>query len=154
MSRLDKVLETLEKSNVRITKPRRKILEILEHEKLTIQEIHQRLSEVGMTNLSTVYNNINFLVKQGVVISYNLKGEVSYGYTAEKFCTDETLTDLCPTCKNLIEFNNPKIIAYINNHPKFSKIKIDNEKLMKTSCCINKLNNIKCEYIERSKSKK
>ena len=154
MTKLEKVLQTLEKNNIRITKPRKKILEILEEEKLTIQELHERLSSFGMTNLSTVYNNINFLVKQGVIASYTLKGEVCYGYATDRFCDDSMLTESCAECKNLIEFSNPKIIDYINKHPKFSKVKIDNEKLMQTSCCLNKLNNAKCDFIEKPSKKK
>ena len=63
MDEREKVFSDLRKNNIRITKQRRAIIDVLEGKHLTIQEIYNELRKRGYNNLGTVYNNIDFLLE-------------------------------------------------------------------------------------------
>jgi len=65
---LEKALDVLRKSRLRITEPRKEILQILiqEHGPFTMEELYQRVKK-GSCDLVTVYRNLAALEEAGLV---------------------------------------------------------------------------------------
>ena len=75
MDEREKIFQELRKSNIRITKQRRAIIDVLEGKHLTIQEIYNDLKKKGYHNLGTVYNNIDFLLEHKIVTQIFINGK-------------------------------------------------------------------------------
>ncbi|MGI6360392.1 MAG: transcriptional repressor [Acholeplasmatales bacterium] len=64
----EKYFNILRKRNLRITEPRRALIEVLEDNHLTFKEIQKKLAERGFTNVSTIYNNLDFLIQEKIAV--------------------------------------------------------------------------------------
>jgi Fur family ferric uptake transcriptional regulator len=65
---LDKLLQELRKSALRVTEPRVAVLEILlkKHGPFTVEEIHKRISS-GVCDLATIYRTVSVLEKSNII---------------------------------------------------------------------------------------
>ena len=79
----EKAFQNLRKQNLRITNARKAIIDVLEGKHLTIQEIYYELSKKGYNNLSTVYNNIDFLLEHKIITQVFINGKTHYDLTIE-----------------------------------------------------------------------
>ena len=154
----ERIFNELRKQNVRITKQRRAIIDVLEGKHLTIQEIHQELKKKGFHNLGTVYNNIDFLIDHKIVTQIFINGKKHYDLTIDEasHSADSHIHVTCKVNNNIIEINDSDIFDYLKNHEIFrnfdiTKLQIivegtcryyDTEKCKSTDACfIQKLGN-------------
>ncbi|MCK5388690.1 MAG: transcriptional repressor, partial [Candidatus Izimaplasma sp.] len=75
MDEREKVFSELRKQNIRITRQRRAIIDVLEGKHLTIQDVYTELKKRGFNNLGTVYNNIDFLLEHKIVAQIFINGK-------------------------------------------------------------------------------
>lgn len=88
--------------HIRITKKRKKILELLKKSKgiLSANDIHKKIPEI---DLVTVYRNLDLFVKEGLITKVQLDtGESKYEYQKEPHHHA-----LCTECKKIIHFSVP-----------------------------------------------
>ncbi len=158
MDKKEQIFQELRKQNVRITKQRKAIIDVLEGKHLTIQEIHNELTKRGFHNLGTVYNNIDFLIEHKIVTQIFINGKKHYDLTIdeESHSADSHIHVTCKVNNNIIEINDSDIFDYIKKHEIFKNFNInklqivvegscdhyDTENCKKTDACfISKLSN-------------
>ena len=137
MDNREKIFADLRKQNVRITKQRRAIIDVLEDRHLTIQEIYSELRGRGFKNLGTVYNNIDFLLENKIVTQIFINGKKHYDLTIDEKShnADSHIHVTCKVNNNIIEINNSSIFDDIKNNPIFSNFKISKLQLVVEGVC-------------------
>lgn len=137
MDNREKVFAELRKNNVRITKQRRAIIDVLEDKHLTIQEIYSELGNRGFKNLGTVYNNIDFLLENKIVTQIFINGKKHYDLTIDEksHSADSHIHVTCKVNNNIIEINNSTIFDEIKANPIFSDFKINKLQLVVEGVC-------------------
>lgn len=66
------------KSKNRFTKARKALLEVLKDRHLTFKEIQKELTLLGFHNVSTLYNNLEFFMNNGMIIEFDIDGTKYY----------------------------------------------------------------------------
>jgi|GEM_PF-2219436 len=91
----EKIVDSLRAQGYRITKAREDIITILCNVKhYTVDElVHELKKTKDNVNVATVYNNINFLVDEGIVLEFNFNNknttyELNIGIHAHFVCVD------------------------------------------------------------------
>ncbi|MGL4383146.1 MAG: Fur family transcriptional regulator [Bacilli bacterium] len=132
----DIVVDSLRAQGFRITKARENIISVMSKAvqyHYTIEEIITKLKDIQKeVNVATVYNNINFLVAEGIVNEYNFNNkncvyELNIGLHAHLVCLD------CDDVKNI---EVPEFIHFKNKIEDVSGFKIVNAKLDMYGQCI------------------
>lgn len=96
------IVDSLRAQGYRITKAREDIIRVLcEVDHFTVDELVKKLKEIKKdVNVATVYNNINFLVSEGIVNEFNFNNknsvyELNIGLHAHLVCIDcNTVTNI------------------------------------------------------------
>ncbi|AIO19286.1 Ferric uptake regulation protein [Candidatus Izimaplasma bacterium HR1] len=133
----EKIFAELRKSNVRITKQRRAIIDVLEDKHLTIQEIYSELKNRGFNNLGTVYNNIDFLLENKIVTQIFINGKKHYDLTIDEKShnADSHIHVTCKVNNNIIEINNSSIFDEIKANSIFRNFNISKLQLVVEGFC-------------------
>lgn len=100
------IKQILKNKNIKITKQRKSILEILENidKPLAAEEIHTRLSDDTEMDLSTVYRNLNLLEEKNVLLKssangisfYQLNNEDHKHFITCNICHKKFIIENCP----------------------------------------------------------
>jgi len=137
MDEREKVFSDLRKNNIRITKQRRAIIDVLEGKHLTIQEIYNELRKRGYNNLGTVYNNIDFLLEHKIVAQIFINGKKHYDLTIDEKShnADSHIHVTCKVNNNIIEINDSKIFDEIKNNEIFKEFNIKKLQLVVEGHC-------------------
>lgn len=139
MDAKEKVFNELRKHNVRITKQRRAIIDVLEGRHLTIQEIHTELKKLGYHNLGTVYNNIDFLIEHKIITQIFINGKKHYDLTIDErsHTADSHIHVTCKVNNNIIEINDSQIFDDIKKQPIFKNFDIKKLQIVVEGHCIH-----------------
>lgn len=137
MDEREKVFSDLRKNNIRITKQRRAIIDVLEGKHLTIQEIYNELRKRGFNNLGTVYNNIDFLLEHKIVTQIFINGKKHYDLTIDEKShnADSHIHVTCKVNNNIIEINDSKIFDEIKANAIFKNFDITKLQLVVEGSC-------------------
>ncbi len=150
MDHKERLFEQLRKQNIRITKPRREIIDILEDKHLTIPEVYEQMKLKGFANLATVYNNIDFLLENKLIHQLLINDQKFYSFHIDENI-DILESHIHLTCKDsnqIIELYDYRIIEYLKSHPIFKEFSIESlEIVVKGKCNIdaNDTKKIPCE---------
>ncbi len=133
----ERVFNELRKQNVRITKQRRAIIDVLEGRHLTIQEIHAEMKKRGFHNLGTVYNNIDFLLEHKIVTEVFINGKKHYDLTIDEksHSADSHIHVTCRVNNNIIEINDSDIYDCIKDHEIFQNFNISKLQIVVEGTC-------------------
>jgi len=137
MNEREKLFISLRKNNIRITKQRRAIIDVLEGKHLTIQEVYNGLKKKGFHKLGTVYNNIDFLLENKIVTTIFMNGKKHYDLTIDEttHSADSHIHVTCKVNNNIIEINHSNIFDEIKSNPIFSGFKINKLQLVVEGVC-------------------
>lgn len=137
MDKKEQIFQELRKQNVRITKQRRAIIDILDGQHLTIQDIYSQMKKRGFHNLGTVYNNIDFLIDHKIVTQIFINGKKHYDLTIdeESHTADSHIHVTCKVNNNIIEINDSDIFDYIRDHEIFKNFNIDKLQIVVEGSC-------------------
>ncbi len=116
--------------NKRFTKARRALLEVLKNRHLTFKEIYEELSKKGYTNISTLYNNLQFFIDNNLIIEINLDGTRYYdlGLDNPYHQHDSHLHMVVKeddSNQTIKEVDYPEIYEAIKSHPVFKHYNIE-----------------------------
>lgn len=135
--------EYLQSKNIKITKGRIKILELLNKAKkaLSVNDIYYYCKDCGLNiDLSTVYRSIDLFEQNSIVDKIDL-GDGKYSYKIKEHDHKHILK--CCVCHKQIEIDCPmtQIEELIKNKTDF--VLVDHELKLKALCkeCIRKKNN-------------
>ena len=139
MDAKEKVFKELRKENIRITKQRKAIIDVLEDKHLTIQEIYTELKKKGFNNLGTVYNNIDFLVDHKIVAQLFINGKKHYDLTIDEKShnADSHIHVTCKVNNNIIEINQSQIFDDIKANEIFKNFNIKKLQIVVEGTCIH-----------------
>ncbi len=137
MDEREKIFSELRKQNIRITKQRRAIIDVLEGNHLTIQDIYTELRKRGYNNLGTVYNNIDFLIEYKIVAQIFINGKKHYDLTIDEksHSADSHIHVTCKVNNNIIELNDSKIFDLIKSQDTFKNFSITKLQLVVEGVC-------------------
>lgn len=141
----EKAFQNLRKQNLRITNARKAIIDVLEGRHLTIHEIYDELKLKGFTNLSTVYNNLDFLFNNKIITKVFINDKTHYDLAIEDYShdADSHIHISCSSSEKIIEINQEEIINKIKNDPVFAGFDISKLQLVVEGTC--KHNNHICK---------
>ncbi len=127
MDAKEKYFNKLRKKNLRITEPRKALIEILQDNHLTFKEIQTALAKRGFTNVSTIYNNIDFLLEEKVAVELYINGVKYYDLAIDNpmHSADSHVHILIKDTNEIVEINNPDIYEYIKKCPELEHLDID-----------------------------
>ncbi len=139
MDERERIFAELRKNNIRITKQRRAIIDVLEGKHLTIQEIYNDLRKNGYHNLGTVYNNIDFLLEHKIVTQIFINGKKHFDLTIDdqSHNADSHIHVTCRVNNNIIEINDPKIFDMIRANEIFKDFNISKLQLVVEGTCVH-----------------
>jgi len=147
MDEREKIFGELRKQNIRITKQRKAIIDVLEGKHLTIQDVYSELRKRGYNNLGTVYNNIDFLLEHKIVAQIFINGKKHYDLTIDEksHSADSHIHVTCKVNNNIIEINDSKIFEDIKGNEIFKNFRITKLQLVVEGVC---------EHFEKDSCKK
>ncbi|NLB84706.1 MAG: hypothetical protein GX794_01115 [Acholeplasmataceae bacterium] len=107
----EKFFNQLRAEGSRLTKGRIKLIEILGEEHLTFNQLYERLSAAGFTNVASLYNNLDFFMDHNVIVELYIEGVRYYDLTLDNPMHDagSHLHIHCEGSNEIIEINNQKI---------------------------------------------
>ncbi len=137
MSAKQHVFERLRDQNIRITKQRKAIIDILDGQHLTLNEIHLELKKLGYTNLGTVYNNLDFLIEHNIVTQVFINDRKHYDLTIDEASHDPNnhIHMSCRINNKIVEINDADLFDMIRNHEIFRDFNIQKLQIVVEGSC-------------------
>lgn len=113
--------------NMRLTKSRRAMIEILENQHLTFKEIQKALASRGFYNVSTIYNNLEFLVEHKIVVEIYINDAKYYDLAMGNpmHSADSHIHIMNKDTNEITEVNSNDIFDYLNSHPAFKDLDLE-----------------------------
>lgn len=127
MSEKEKYFDKLRKKNLRITNSRRAMIEVLEDNHLTFKDIQRKLAERGFTNVSTIYNNLDFLIQQKIAVELYINDTKYYDLAIDNpmHNADSHIHVVIKDTNKITEISSPDIFEYIAKHPEFKDLSVE-----------------------------
>ena len=137
MDRYEEIFEELRSKGLRITKQRKEIISILEGQHLTFQDIKHKLIMRGFKNLATLYNNIDFLLENKIIIELHINGARYFDLSIDKLSHDANshIHIMCRRSDLIVEINDDAILNMIKTHPRFADFDADKVQVVINGKC-------------------
>ncbi|MDO9628510.1 MAG: transcriptional repressor [Acholeplasmataceae bacterium] len=112
---------------MRLTKSRKAMIEILENQHLTFKEIQKALAARGFYNVSTIYNNLEFLVEQRIVVEIYINDTKYYDLAMGNpmHSADSHIHIMNKDTNEITEVNSPDIFDFLSNHHAFKHLDLE-----------------------------
>jgi Fur family transcriptional regulator, peroxide stress response regulator len=112
---------------MRLTKSRKAMIEILENQHLTFKEIQKALASRGFYNVSTIYNNLEFLVEHKIVVEIYINDTKYYDLALGNpmHSADSHIHIMNKDTNEITEVNSNDIFDYLTNHPAFKNLDLE-----------------------------
>ncbi|MDL2292215.1 transcriptional repressor [Acholeplasma sp. OttesenSCG-928-E16] len=124
----------VKKHNLRMTKPRKAMVEVLDNKHLTFKEILKGMQDRGYLNVQTVYNTLYFLLDQKVVCESFFNDLKYYELSLTNQNHDANshihLIDTVDEGISIKEIYAPEIFEFIKNYDELRKFDIDSIKIV------------------------
>jgi len=113
--------------NMRLTKSRKAMIEILENQHLTFKEIQKALASRGFYNVSTIYNNLEFLIEHRIVVEIYINETKYYDLAMGNpmHSADSHIHIMNKDTNEITEINSPDIFEYLTNHPALKNLDLE-----------------------------
>jgi Fur family transcriptional regulator, peroxide stress response regulator len=113
--------------NMRLTKSRKAMIEILENQHLTFKEIQKALASRGFYNVSTIYNNLEFLVDHKIVVEIYINDTKYYDLAMGNpmHSADSHIHIMNKDTNEITEINSPDIFEHLSTHPALKNLDIE-----------------------------
>ncbi len=123
----DRYYEKIRSKKLRLTKSRQAMIEILENKHLTFKEIQKALSSRGFYNVSTIYNNLEFLMENKMVVEIYIDNVKYYDLAMDnpKHSADSHIHIMNKETNLITEISSPDIFDFIRKHDAFKDLDLD-----------------------------
>jgi len=123
----ERYYQKIRTDNMRLTKSRKAMIEILENQHLTFKEIQKALASRGFYNISTIYNNLEFLVEQKIVVEIYINDTKYYDLAMGNpmHSADSHIHIMNKDTNEITEVNSTDIFDYLNAHPAFKNLNLE-----------------------------
>ena len=112
---------------MRLTKSRKAMIEILENQHLTFKEIQKALAARGFYNVSTIYNNLEFLIEHKIVVEIYINETKYYDLAMGNpmHSADSHIHVMNKDTNEITEVNHAEIFEYIAKHSAFKDLDLE-----------------------------
>lgn len=119
--------QKIRKDKMRLTKSRKAMIEILENQHLTFKEIQKALAQRGFYNVSTIYNNLEFLIENKIVVEIYINDAKYYDLAMGNpmHNADSHIHIMNRDTNEITEVNSPDIFEYVSKHQAFKHLDLD-----------------------------
>lgn len=123
----ERYFQRIRLQKMRLTKSRKAMIEILENQHLTFKEIQKALAARGFYNVSTIYNNLEFLMEQKIIVELYINDTKYYDLALGNpmHSADSHIHVMNRDTNEITEINQPDIFDFISKHPTFSGLELD-----------------------------
>lgn len=123
----ERYFKKIRSQNMRLTKSRKAMIEILENQHLTFKEIQKALAALGFYNVSTIYNNLEFLISQKIVVELYINDTKYYDLALGNpmHSADSHIHIMMRDTNQIVEINGPDIFEFLQNHPELKDLDLD-----------------------------
>ena len=123
----ERSFQKIRDDKMRLTKSRRAMIEILENQHLTFKEIQKALAQRGFYNVSTIYNNLEFLIEQRIVVEIYINDTKYYDLAMGNpmHNADSHIHIMNKDTNEITEVNSPDIFEFVSKHPAFKDLDLD-----------------------------
>lgn len=123
----ERYYQKIRTDNMRLTKSRKAMIEILENQHLTFKEIQKALASRGFYNVSTIYNNLEFLVEQKIIVELYINDTKYYDLAMGNpmHSADSHIHIMNKDTNEITEVNSNDIFDYLTNHPEFKDLDLE-----------------------------
>jgi Fur family transcriptional regulator, peroxide stress response regulator len=123
----ERYFQRIRLQKMRLTKSRKAMIEILENQHLTFKEIQKALAARGFYNVSTIYNNLEFLLEQKIIVELYINDTKYYDLALGNpmHSADSHIHVMNRDTNEITEINQPDIFDFISKHPTFSNLELD-----------------------------
>lgn len=113
--------------NMRLTKSRRAMIEVLDNQHLTFKDIQKALAKRGFYNVSTIYNNLEFLIENKIVVELFIDDTKYYDLAMGNpgHHEDSHIHIMLKDTNEITEVNSPELFELIANHEEFKDLDLD-----------------------------
>lgn len=132
MSNLDKYFQKIREKGHRLTNNRIAIIEILENNHLTFKQLQNELNKRGLYNVSSIYNNLDFLVSENIIVELYIGNTKYYDLALHNpgHDDDNHIHIINHENHEIIDLHSNDIFEYIKSHPDLGHIEIDSIKII------------------------
>lgn len=123
----ERYFQKIRSDKMRLTKSRKAMIEILENQHLTFKEIQKALAHRGFYNVSTIYNNLEFLIEQKIVVEIYINDTKYYDLAMGNpmHNADSHIHILNKDTNEITEVNSPDIFEFVSKHPAFKDLDLE-----------------------------
>jgi Fur family ferric uptake transcriptional regulator/Fur family peroxide stress response transcriptional regulator len=123
----ERYFQKIREDKMRLTKSRKAMIEILENQHLTFKEIQKALAQRGFYNVSTIYNNLEFLIEQKIVVEIYINDTKYYDLAMGNpmHNADSHIHIMNRDTNEITEVNSPDIFEFVSKHPAFRDLDLD-----------------------------
>lgn len=123
----ERYYQKIRSKKLRLTKARQAMIEILEDKHLTFKEIQKALSSRGFYNVSTIYNNLEFLVDNKMVVEIYIDNLKYYDLALDNpmHSADSHIHVMNKETNEITEVVSPEIFEFIQNNENFKDLNLD-----------------------------
>ncbi len=123
----ERYYQKIRSQKLRLTKSRQAMIEILEDKHLTFKEIQKALSSRGFYNVSTIYNNLEFLMDNKMVVEIYIDNVKYYDLALDnpKHSSDSHIHIMNKETNEITEVISPEIFDFIASNEAFKDMDLD-----------------------------
>lgn len=123
----ERYYQKIRSQKLRLTKSRQAMIEILENKHLTFKEIQKALANRGFYNVSTIYNNLEFLMEHKMVIEIYIDNVKYYDLALDnpEHSSDSHIHVMNRETNEITEVNSPEIFEFISSNEAFKDLDLD-----------------------------
>ncbi len=123
----ERYYQKIRAKKLRLTKARQAMIEILEDKHLTFKEIQKALSSRGFYNVSTIYNNLEFLIDNKMVVELYINNIKYYDLALDNpmHSADSHIHIMNKETNEITEVVSPEIFEFIQNNENFKDLNLD-----------------------------
>lgn len=127
MNKKENYFNKFREQNLRFTKSRKAMIEILENQHLTFKQIQKELQNRGFHNVSTIYNNLDFLMANKIVVELYINDEKYYDLAMDNpgHNVDSHIHVMVRDTEEIFEINNKEIFNYISKSDALKNYDLD-----------------------------
>lgn len=123
----ERYYQKIRAKKLRLTKARQAMIEILEDKHLTFKEIQKALLSRGFYNVSTIYNNLEFLIDNKMVVELYINNVKYYDLALDNpmHSADSHIHIMNKETNEITEIVSPEIFDFIANNENFRDLDLD-----------------------------
>ena len=123
----ERYFNKIRSERLRLTNSRKAMIEILEDKHLSFKEIQKALANRGFYNVSTIYNNLEFLMEHKMVVEIYINNVKYYDLALDNpmHSADSHIHVLNKETNEITEVNSPDIFDYLKDHEAFKNLDLE-----------------------------